>query len=162
MDPTIWGPKLWFISHAIAFNYPENPTQADKDNHKQWFELYKFMIMCDVCRKHYAEHLLKNPIDNNLNSRDDLIKWVWQLHNTVNESLGKAPWTFEQMMDHYTKIFSKKCSINANKCSATPPIHNQQNNKKPSSNINYIILLLMNFLIIAILFLIYFKKKNTL
>jgi hypothetical protein len=157
MDPKIWGPKLWFISHAISFNYPENPTQDDKENHIAWFKLYKDMIMCEVCKQHYSEHFAKDPVDNHLDSREDLIKWVWQLHNKVNESLNKTPWSFEQMMDHYSKIFSQKCTINANKCTApteTP---------KPSKNIfnwNYAILFVMNTLIIGILFLIYFKKKN--
>jgi len=157
MDPKIWGPKLWFISHAISFNYPEIPTQTDKENHIAWFTLYKDMIMCEVCKKHYSEHFAKHPVDKHLGSRDDLIRWVWQLHNKVNESLNKTPWTFEQMMEHYSKIFSQTCTINANKCSAPtePP--------KPSKNIfswNYVILFIMNALIIGILFLIYFKKKN--
>jgi hypothetical protein len=157
MDPKIWGPKLWFISHAISFNYPEIPTQTDKENHIAWFTLYKDMIMCEVCKKHYSEHFAKHPVDKHLGSRDDLIRWVWQLHNKVNESLNKTPWTFEQMMEHYSKIFSQTCTINANKCTAPtePP--------KPSKNIfswNYVILFIMNALIIGILFLIYFKKKN--
>ena len=29
MDPKIWGPKLWFISHSIAFNYPDVPTETE-------------------------------------------------------------------------------------------------------------------------------------
>ena len=157
MDPKIWGPKLWFISHAISFNYPEIPTQTDKENHIAWFTLYKDMIMCEVCKKHYSEHFAKHPVDKHLGSRDDLIRWVWQLHNKVNESLNKTPWTFEQMMEHYSKIFSQTCTINANKCTAPtePP--------KPSKNIfswNYVILFIMNALIIGILFLIYLKKKN--
>ena len=158
MDPKIWGPKLWFVSHSVAFNYPENPTENDKQTRKQWFALYKDIIMCDVCKQHYREHWDKNPIDPYLKNRDGLIKWVWMLHNSVNESIGKNKWSFEQMMEHYSNIFGQKCTINtSNKCTQKPNNNNQhQANSQFGSN--FYILLTMNLVIVLILFLIY--KKN--
>ena len=157
MDPKLWGPKLWFISHAVAFNYPDNPTEEDKANHKTWFDLYKTMIMCEVCKEHYIEHTSKNPIDGFLDSKNDLIKWVWILHNAVNESIGKNAWSYDQMYEHYSKIFSQKCSINHNKCEK--PKISEKCSKKNSFNI--FLLICMNLVIIGILILIYFKKKNS-
>ena len=37
MDPTIWGPKLWFVIHTVTFNYPSNPTNIDKKVHFDFF-----------------------------------------------------------------------------------------------------------------------------
>ena len=159
MDPKIWGPKLWFISHSIAFNYPDVPTETDKLNHIQWFNLYKTMIMCEVCKQHYSDHIQKKPIENNLDSKTSLIKWVWELHNSVNESLGKNIWTYEQMYEHYSKIFSQKCSINANKCAPpTPPPIPEKCSMKNSLNV--VFLICMNVVIIGILILIYFRNKK--
>ena len=30
MDPTVWGPKLWFFIHTLAFNFPETPSYEQK------------------------------------------------------------------------------------------------------------------------------------
>ena len=37
MDPKIWGPKVWFVIHTVALNYPNNPTYQDKRNHEDFF-----------------------------------------------------------------------------------------------------------------------------
>ena len=64
MDPTRWGPKLWFFMHTLSFNYPDNPTQNDKLNIKNFFENLKYLIPCETCRIHYGGHTTKMPIDN--------------------------------------------------------------------------------------------------
>ena len=153
MDPRIWGPKLWFISHAIAFNYPDKPTDQEKEAHRKWFELYKDIIMCEVCRNHYREHYAEDPVENHLENKEQLIKWVWNLHNAVNESIGKNKWSFEQMMEHYNEIFGNKCTIKANKCSKT---------KKADVDYNLYILIFMNVIILLILLSFLLTKKNIL
>ena len=30
MNPSVWGPKLWFSLHTITLNYPKKPTYKDK------------------------------------------------------------------------------------------------------------------------------------
>ena len=118
MDPTRWGPKLWFMLHTISFNYPDSPTYNDKVNTKNFYEILRYIIPCDVCRVHYTEHLGNMPIDNYLDSKENLIMWVLKLHNTVNISLDKPTWTLEQLKSHYSQIYSDKCNINNGKCSS--------------------------------------------
>ena len=40
MDPEIWGPKLWFVIHTIALNFPDEPTYNDIRNTEQFFETF--------------------------------------------------------------------------------------------------------------------------
>jgi len=118
MDPTRWGPKLWFMLHTISFNYSDSPTYNDKVNTKNFYEILRYIIPCDVCRVHYTEHLGNMPIDNYLDSKESLIMWVLKLHNTVNISLNKPTWTLEQLKSHYSQIYGDKCNINNGKCSS--------------------------------------------
>ena len=44
MDPKIWGPFLWYILHIISFNYPINPSYADKRIYHDFYVNFKDLI----------------------------------------------------------------------------------------------------------------------
>lgn len=112
MDPTVWGPKLWFALHTMTFNYPENPTEIDKRNYHDFFTNLKNVIPCAKCSKHYGEHLLNNPLSPNLDSKELLVKWLIDLHNDVNKSLNKRLYSYDEVIkiyqDHYKNSDSEK------------------------------------------------------
>jgi hypothetical protein len=101
MDPKIWGPFLWYILHIISFNYPLQPSYADKRIYHDFYVNLKELIPCTNCRKHYQQHLHINPITPALDSRADLVKWVIQMHNMVNISLGKPTMTVQEVLMAY-------------------------------------------------------------
>ena len=101
MDPKIWGPFLWYILHIMSFNYPVTPSYADKRIYHDFYVNLKELIPCANCRKHYQQHLHTNPITPALDTRADLVKWVIQMHNMVNISLGKPTMTVEEVMFAY-------------------------------------------------------------
>ena len=37
MDPTIWGPHMWYVLHIITFAYPKEPTEYDKQRYSDFF-----------------------------------------------------------------------------------------------------------------------------
>ena len=127
MDPKVWGPFLWYILHIISFNYPLNPSYADKRIYHDFYVNFKDLIPCANCQKHYRQHLHSNPITPALDSRGDLVKWVIQMHNLVNISLGKPVMTVEEVIaayqmnnyltPNYKKPVINKNSIRANKSS---------------------------------------------
>jgi hypothetical protein len=101
MDPKVWGPFLWYILHIISFNYPINPSYADKRIYHDFYVNLKDLIPCSMCQKHYRQHLHSNPISPALDSRADLVKWVIQMHNLVNISLGKPTMTVDEVFAAY-------------------------------------------------------------
>jgi hypothetical protein len=101
MDPKIWGPFLWYILHIISFNYPVHPSYADKRIYHDFYVNFKDLIPCSTCRKHYNQHLHINPITPALDNRSDLVKWVIQMHNLVNISLGKPTMTVQEVLMAY-------------------------------------------------------------
>ena len=136
----------------LAFNYPDKPTDQEKEAHRKWFELYKDIIMCEVCRNHYREHYAKDPVENHLENKEQLIKWV-ESTQRGQRIYREKQMAFEQMMEHYNEIFGNKCTIKANKCSKT---------KKADVDYNLYILIFMNVIILLILLSFFLTKKNIL
>ena len=104
MHPTVWGPHLWYIMHIISFEYPETPTEYDKRIYHDFYTSLKDVIPCKDCRKHYRDFITKYPLTPHLDTRDTLIKWVIQVHNFVNQSLGKAILTPQQVFAIYKDL----------------------------------------------------------
>ena len=107
-NPEIWGPGAWLFLHTITLNYPSNPTQQDKDNYKKFFTSLKNVIPCKNCAKHYSENLNTYPINKSLNSNQDLVKWLIDIHNEVNVKNKKRKYSYNEVIDNYNKLYSPK------------------------------------------------------
>lgn len=62
------------------------------------------LLPCPICREHLTVHLHKFPITPHLDRRADLFKWTVQLHNEVNDSLGKPRVTELEALAFYRRI----------------------------------------------------------
>jgi hypothetical protein len=89
IPPSVWGPFFWHTIHLSALGYSVAPTLPEKRAAKEFYESLQYMIPCPICKTHYAEFLKKFPITPSLDNRTDLFRWTVQVHNAVNESLGK-------------------------------------------------------------------------
>jgi len=87
IDPKQWGPKLWKSLHYIAYAFPEQPTEAQQQAAQSLFQALAHLLPCAKCRTHYANHLAETPPQ--VESRQALARYVNELHNKVNEHLGK-------------------------------------------------------------------------
>ena len=103
MDPSVWGPPLWRKMHLETFNCPENPTQKDKVNIIKYFNSIINVLPCEKCRKHYIRELMMNPVTDHVNSRKALIKWLIDLHNSINRRLGKRVLSYKEVYAIYEK-----------------------------------------------------------
>ena len=104
LPPAVWGPLFWHTIHITAIGYPRNPSYAQKKAAKEFYEALAHLIPCPVCREHYTTHLEKMPLTPHLDRREDLFKWTVQLHNEVNESLGKPRVTEAEALLFYRRI----------------------------------------------------------
>ena len=68
------------------------------------FEALIFLIPCEVCRKHYSQHLSVRPVTQHLDRRQDLLKWTIDLHNTVNETLQKPRLLESEVIAYYKRL----------------------------------------------------------
>jgi hypothetical protein len=81
MDTKFWGPSGWKLLHTIAFTY----DTKDKAAIKEFFELIPFVLPCKFCRASLTEYMDEDPLD--VSSRDALARWLWRIHNKVNDKL---------------------------------------------------------------------------
>jgi hypothetical protein len=95
---TLWQPLTWIIFHSIALNYNENYH----NEYISFFEAFKVIIPCSICRNHYIEHISKEDmsIEKNVNA-DNIFNWTIRLHNLVNKMNHKREWNYEEAKKYY-------------------------------------------------------------
>lgn len=99
MRPDIWGPSAWIFLHSITLNYPENPTDIEKQNMKDFINSMGKVLPCDKCKNNFISHMQKNKLTNEiLSSKKQFIKWMIDLHNLVNEINNKQKMTYEEAL----------------------------------------------------------------
>lgn len=111
MNPEVWGRHGWFFLHSITMGYPDKPTPNDADSFRAFFYMLPNVLPCDVCRKHFADHLRSNNIERALTSKRTLVEWLIQVHNMTNRSLGKRELNYDQVIALYTDIYAGKRSV---------------------------------------------------
>jgi hypothetical protein len=105
MLPEIWGKYAWNFLHLVTLDYPDHPTEEDKQNYHNFFNSLKFVLPCAKCRYNLSHHLKKYPLTNEvLSSKDNLIKWVIDLHNVVNYYTGKPMLTYAEALNEINKL----------------------------------------------------------
>ena len=114
MEPEIWGPGAWTFLHTITLNYPNNPSEDDKQNHKDFFHNLKNFIPCPNCKEHYNINLQKYPIDVNLESKEKLVKWLINIHNEVNIKNNKKVYSYDEVIKLYDNMYKGKNKVNYN------------------------------------------------
>lgn len=91
MITKIWGPHMWVSLHCIAYCYPINPTQEDKNNYLTFFKQVGNMLPCPQCKVSYNE-LIKCGMtkldDSVMRNRESITKWLYYIHEAVNNKLG--------------------------------------------------------------------------
>jgi len=105
MEPNIWGPPAWVFLHSITFQYPENPTDLDKQKYYTFFNSLKNVLPCPKCKEHYASNFLTTQI--NLESRTSLIEWLIDLHNEINRMNGKKILSYDEVYHIYNEIYDE-------------------------------------------------------
>jgi hypothetical protein len=113
-----WGPGSWICFHSITFGYPVEPTQDHKNNYRQFFESIGDVLPCKYCRESYKQFITTGDTkitDDVFKNRDSLTKWLYNIHEKVNNKLGVSyGLTFEDVCRRY-ESFRSKCSTKPTK-----------------------------------------------
>ena len=111
MLTTVWGPSMWHYLHIMSFNYPINPTKADKKHYREFIINLQYVLPCKYCRQNLTTNLKQLPITNeSMNSRDTFSKYVYDLHEHINNMLKKpSNLTYDEVRDRY-EHFRSRCT----------------------------------------------------
>ena len=79
MNPEVWGPPAWTFLHSVTLAYPDNPSDIDKYNYENFFNVLQPILPCAKCSYNYMKHLQEDPITNHLDSKKSLVNWMESL-----------------------------------------------------------------------------------
>lgn len=87
------GRKLWGELHSKANSLPEELSAVEQDDLRAWLASWESRIPswggC-ACRQHYYE--LKGSISPVFGSREAFYAWTVEIHDQINQRLGKPLW----------------------------------------------------------------------
>lgn len=111
MVTSIWGPSYWHILHTMSFNYPIKPTCDDKKNYKNLILNLKNVLPCKYCRINLIKNFNTLPLrECDLKDRKSFSKYVYDLHELVNDMLGKkSGLSYEDVRERY-EHFRSRCT----------------------------------------------------
>ena len=111
MLTTVWGPSLWHYLHTMSFNYPVNPTCEDKKHYSDFILNLENVLPCGKCRKNIKKNFKKLPLkESDMDSRYTFSKYIFDLHELINDMLGKkSGLTYTMVRDRYEN-FRSRCS----------------------------------------------------
>ncbi len=88
---TVWGPPMWHYLHTMSFNYPVQPTTADKRNYRAFITNLQNVLPCKYCRINLKTNFKNHPLRAcHMENREAFSKYVYELHEIVNKLLGKT------------------------------------------------------------------------
>ena len=106
MESEVWGPSAWTFLHTVTLNYQEEPTNEDIKQHKIFFETLGNILPCPKCREHYNQSIIDEPVK--LDSKESLTKWLFDLHNKVNEKNNKKIIEYDNFINNYRRLYGTK------------------------------------------------------
>jgi hypothetical protein len=89
LDPKIWGPHYWFFLHTIAMTYPHHPNAVTKKKYYEFIQNLPLFIPVEEISKEFEKLIDKYPITPYLDNRDSFTRWMYFIHNKINEKLEK-------------------------------------------------------------------------
>jgi mitochondrial FAD-linked sulfhydryl oxidase len=81
------GRSTWTFLHTAAAYYPVNPSPQHRRSMLSLLQSLPVLYPCNYCAEHLGGEMKKNPPD--VSGRAQLSKWLCDVHNEVNERLGK-------------------------------------------------------------------------
>ena len=110
MSTSVFGPPIWFSLHMMSFNYPVNPTDIDKANYREYLLALGKVLPCSHCRNNFSNNLKSAGFNKGVfKDRDTFSKFVYKLHNVVNDRLGsKTKISYNDVRDRF-EHFRSRC-----------------------------------------------------
>ena len=77
----------WTLLHMISGSFPEELTAEDRQKWNTFFVLFGQFYPCKVCSSHFLT-MLKEVKPFSGSTKDELMRFVCELHNRVNRRLN--------------------------------------------------------------------------
>jgi hypothetical protein len=143
---------------------PEHPTQQEQDDILELVYAIGKTLPCDNCRTHFSKLLNSHPPQYHSQTRDKFTRWLVEVHNRVNERLGKPRIDYDFVKNKYDSMKAATCTSSDECCQkSTTGIQSSSSlNSNPSDatdkTVFYIVGTVIVILIVIIILLNYNKR----
>lgn len=95
------GRATWTFLHTAAAYYPAKPSPAHRTHMFSMLSSLPTLYPCHHCAEHLGVHMQSKP--PLVGSREQVMSWLCETHNEVNERLGKDlfPCTAEKLDERW-------------------------------------------------------------
>jgi len=104
-DPVRIGPGIWISMHTEAYVAVTDPLKISfETNVNASCDNFR----CKKCQPHFRKFIDSHPFHKYWNITDSkgrdigFFQWTWELHNEVNEMLGKYKPSLEEAYNYYS------------------------------------------------------------
>ena len=101
LDPTIWGPHYWFFLHTLAMTYPHHPNAVTKKKYYEFIQNLPLFLPVEEISSSFSKLIEIYPITPYLDNRDSFVRWMYFIHNKINEKLEKPQITLNEFYVNY-------------------------------------------------------------
>ena len=108
LDPTVWGPHYWFFLHTISICYPLRPNSITKKKYYEFIQNIPMFIPNETIATYFSKLLDEYPITPYLDTRDSFIRWMWFIHNKINQKLEKPKISLSKFYELYYEQYKPK------------------------------------------------------
>lgn len=108
LNSDIWGPHFWFVLHTIAYQYPDSPSKALKKKYYQFMINFPLFLPHSVAQKQFTELLKNYPVSSYLDSRESFMKYIYFIHNHINEITKKRKQNYDDAWNQYLQLYECK------------------------------------------------------
>ena len=110
MLTSVWGPSLWHVLHTMSFNYPNEPTNEDKQNYKNFILNLQNVLPCKYCRINLKSNFKQLPLTMEcMKNRYTFSMYIYNLHEIINKMLNKkSGLTYDDVRERY-EHFRARC-----------------------------------------------------
>ena len=81
------GNSTWNLLHTMAAYYPESPSEERQTATKEFVKTLGVVYPCTHCAKDFQQEIKEIP--PRMESRHEFSQWACEIHNLVNDKLGK-------------------------------------------------------------------------
>ena len=108
LDPKVWGPHMWFFINTIAMTYPNRPNAITKKKYYDFMQNLPMFIPIEQMSGEFSKLLDEYPIQPYLDTKESFIRWIWFIHNKINEKLEKPQITLNDFYKQYYEEYKPK------------------------------------------------------
>ena len=106
MEPLLWGPCIWNTLHILTIKLKDEYVDVQIKELKEIIIHICNNLPCPICSSHAMAFINKHRF-RNIKSKDELIQFIFIMHNDVNKRTKKHNFTKENLIPLYSNMKTK-------------------------------------------------------